>query len=115
MRVPVSRYGGQARFALTFRCSATINRSASTLDCSRNLPLACITKSLLAGLPTEAHSMFPRAKEGGEGRTRTFEAARATDLQSAAFDRSATSPVVCVGVFDFDANPELEELCGPDG
>ena len=30
---------------------------------------------------------------GGEGRTRTFEAARATDLQSAAFDRFATSPL----------------------
>src|SRR5258706_13205116 len=29
---------------------------------------------------------------GGEGRTRTFETARATDLQSAAFDRFATSP-----------------------
>ena len=37
-----------------------------------------------------------RAKVGGEGRTRTFEAARATDLQSAAFDRFATSPIVCV-------------------
>ena len=38
-----------------------------------------------------------RAKVGGEGRTRTFEAARATDLQSAAFDRFATSPTaVCV-------------------
>ncbi len=37
-----------------------------------------------------------RAKAGGEGRTRTFEAARATDLQSAAFDRFATSPAVCV-------------------
>src|SRR5499427_4328218 len=33
---------------------------------------------------------------GGEGRTRTFEAARATDLQSAAFDRFATSPAVCM-------------------
>src|SRR5215831_3313691 len=33
---------------------------------------------------------------GGEGRTRTFEAARATDLQSAAFDRFATSPTLCV-------------------
>ena len=33
-----------------------------------------------------------RAKAGGEGRIRTFEAARATDLQSAAFDRFATSP-----------------------
>ena len=40
-----------------------------------------------------------RAKVGGEGRTRTFEAARATDLQSAAFDRFATSPtVLCVGI-----------------
>src|SRR4051794_22295863 len=32
------------------------------------------------------------AQGGGEGRIRTSEAARATDLQSAAFDRSATSP-----------------------
>jgi hypothetical protein len=30
---------------------------------------------------------------GGEGRIRTSEATRATDLQSAAFDRSATSPI----------------------
>src|ERR1700752_4019162 len=41
---------------------------------------------------------------GGEGRTRTFEATGATDLQSAAFDRFATSPaVVRVGVCCFDA------------
>ena len=33
-----------------------------------------------------------RDSPGGEGRIRTSEAARATDLQSAAFDRSATSP-----------------------
>ena len=32
------------------------------------------------------------AKVGGEGRIRTFEAAGATDLQSVAFDRFATSP-----------------------
>ena len=32
-------------------------------------------------------------KAGGEGRTRTFEAAGATDLQSVAFDRFATSPI----------------------
>ena len=35
----------------------------------------------------------PRSKPGGEGRIRTSEAARATDLQSAAFDRFATSPI----------------------
>jgi hypothetical protein len=41
---------------------------------------------------------------GGEGRTRTFEAARATDLQSAAFDRFATSPRIClIGIRVFDA------------
>ena len=45
-------------------------------------------------------ALCARAKVGGEGRTRTFEATRATDLQSAAFDRSATSPVVCVGFVD---------------
>ena len=38
---------------------------------------------------------LPLAAFGGEGRTRTFEAARATDLQSAAFDRFATSPASC--------------------
>ena len=60
------------------------------------------TASLHAGLPAAAPG-HAASEAGGEGRTRTFEATRATDLQSAAFDRSATSPVVCVGVFDFDA------------
>ena len=41
---------------------------------------------------------LPRASpcgesSGGEGRIRTFEAAGATDLQSVAFDRFATSPI----------------------
>src|SRR5262245_64503465 len=47
-------------------------------------------------------------KAGGEGRTRTFEAAGATDLQSAAFDRFATSPsyVLVESVFP-------ERSCGP--
>ena len=36
----------------------------------------------------------PQAESnGGEGRIRTSEAAGATDLQSAAFDRFATSPI----------------------
>ena len=48
-------------------------------------------------LASRSSLVVVRAKDGGEGRTRTFEAARATDLQSAAFDRFATSPiVVCV-------------------
>jgi hypothetical protein len=48
------------------------------------------------GIRRSRPQIQPRAKDGGEGRTRTFEAARATDLQSAAFDRFATSPTVCV-------------------
>ena len=70
-----------------------------------NKPAACRLKlaSSLACQPKLARVVQHRAKDGGEGRTRTFEAARATDLQSAAFDRSATSPVVCLGIFDFDA------------
>ena len=37
-----------------------------------------------------------QAQAGGEGRIRTSEGARPTDLQSVAFDRSATSPNVLV-------------------
>jgi hypothetical protein len=44
-------------------------------------------------------------RSGGEGRTRTFEAARATDLQSAAFDRFATSPIVCIEC-EFERSPQ---------
>src|SRR6185295_1357155 len=68
------------------------------------LPLS-YSRAVEGGLPTVARafnlSRPMRAKVGGEGRTRTFEAARATDLQSAAFDRFATSPTVCL----------LESLC----
>ena len=42
----------------------------------------------------EARSRSDRAKADGEGRIRTFEGAGPTDLQSAAFDRFATSPVL---------------------
>ena len=42
--------------------------------------------------PAEARSRHDRAKADGEGRIRTFEGAGPTDLQSAAFDRFATSP-----------------------
>ena len=61
------------------------------------LPLPQLTPGV-ASLPAAARRLvrsFPRwrAKAGGEGRIRTSEAARATDLQSVAFDRSATSPM----------------------
>ena len=56
----------------------------------------------LKARPPEPHSQGRTTrlllKTGGEGRTRTFEATRATDLQSAAFDRFATSPIVVMNV-----------------
>jgi hypothetical protein len=76
---PTRRSGGQARLG-----------EGCALRSIRNI---CQPS---AGLPTGARTPGVRAKVGGEGRTRTFEAARATDLQSAAFDRFATSPAVCV-------------------
>ena len=45
-----------------------------------------------AYLSTVSHVPAKPNQAGGEGRIRTSEAARATDLQSVAFDRSATSP-----------------------
>jgi hypothetical protein len=61
--------------------------------------LRLVTGSLTSGgFANRSPLDATRAKVGGEGRTRTFEATRATDLQSAAFDRFATSPAVCVGM-----------------
>ena len=83
-----SRAGPARRAAFVHQCRPTV--------CSvRN---GCCPSA--SGLPSRSSRNAPRAKVGGEGRTRTFEATRATDLQSAAFDRSATSPVVCVGIVD---------------
>ena len=66
-------------------------------------PTACVTFLTHRWLVPRGSRSIDASEGYGEGRTRTFEATRATDLQSAAFDRSATSPVVCFGVFDFDA------------
>ncbi len=59
----------------------------STTELLPRIPLTRATKPVI-----------PSAKGpltlGGEGRIRTSEAARATDLQSVAFDRSATSPTL---------------------
>ena len=68
--------------------------------------------------PNPCESRIPSPKShrglsnGGEGRTRTFEATGATDLQSAAFDRFATSPTVCnLECVAFDAYPAV--TCAP--
>ena len=62
--------------------SCRYHRSTSTIR------LACQPKPAA----TTAPSTWWQAKAGGEGRIRTSEGARPTDLQSVAFDRSATSP-----------------------
>jgi hypothetical protein len=51
------------------------------------------TFTWLANRSPPPREALRRAKVGGEGRIRTSEAAGATDLQSAAFDRFATSPI----------------------
>ena len=74
---------------------STPNRHYAHVDCPGHADYIknMITgANLSVGLPSEARSRFSRAKDGGEGRVRTSVAARAADLQSAAIDRSATSP-----------------------
>jgi hypothetical protein len=82
------------------RVSRTLFRSSlrrvhPPLSLSLSKPTFSTTSSPTRGVPAVARSPSGE-KDGGEGRTRTFEAARATDLQSAAFDRFATSPASCV-------------------
>ena len=76
----VRRFGGKTRLTSklpTLRPSTRCARSGhSTLPSA-----ACHERAALSG-----------ESSGGEGRIRTFEAAGATDLQSVAFDRFATSP-----------------------
>ena len=76
------RYGGQARRSSDFADLLLRRLNFRVLSLTRLYPkMACRPK------------LAERAKVGGEGRIRTFEAAWATDLQSAAFDRFATSPI----------------------
>ena len=85
------RYGGRARPSATSRLRfshVTGGTPAVASQPWRSL-LACQPKHAVA--PVAPHPQR-RAKAGGEGRIRTSEAAWATDLQSAAFDRFATSP-----------------------
>ena len=87
------RYGGQAR---VFPPPSA--RTARPAAYPFRLPQPNPTVGV-AGLPAAARRrplLVPlrRAEAGGEGRIRTSEAARATDLQSVAFDRSATSPML---------------------
>jgi hypothetical protein len=91
VRLRVSRFGGQPSLACQPK-PAQAGEGWSGRRGSNPRPTAW--KAVTLPL---SYSRFPVSQpNGGEGRTRTFEAARATDLQSAAFDRFATSPAVCV-------------------
>ena len=103
---PARRTEGQPKPASAFVGLPRSLRAVSALTTKSDLQVthpkpACQPK--LAGVVCER-------EVGGEGRTRTFEATRATDLQSAAFDRSATSPVVCVGFVDVVLAPRTGQF-----
>ena len=89
-----------------------VSASASACQLAAELRRTAFARERAPGLPAEARSpsafarfarlrrgslRSPRAKAGGEGRIRTSEATWATDLQSVAFDRSATSPNLLPG------------------
>ena len=76
--------------ASAFQARSPRSRFASVPRCCP-ARLACRAEARVRGA-AQSKRAISRAKAGGEGRIRTSEAARATDLQSAAFDRSATSP-----------------------
>ena len=75
---------------ISLRSRGSLALAHSRAKLSIPVPLAC--------QPKPRANRARSAKAGGEGRIRTFEAARATDLQSAAFDRFATSPVCVSGL-----------------
>jgi hypothetical protein len=93
---PSTRLPPRARSGLR-RASplSLLRRLTASARQARAVPSQLISASAchVARLPGRS-SPAGRAEAGGEGRIRTSEAAGATDLQSAAFDRFATSPIV---------------------
>src|SRR5947207_6562449 len=63
-------------------------------QCPAPLRDRSVLPSAVFRCPPARHERGPQGQSnGGEGRVRTSVAARAADLQSAAIDRSATSPI----------------------
>jgi hypothetical protein len=87
-------FGGQARYfreLTSFAASAGKPALLPRPSCADSAPQPL--REALPWLAIRSRERRERlAKDGGEGRIRTFEAAGATDLQSVAFDRFATSP-----------------------
>lgn len=85
---PARRSGGQAR-------SLRSNHPAVDWRKSFDSALRASLRTFASAENGPSMNEARRAESnGGEGRIRTSEAARATDLQSAAFDRFATSPIL---------------------
>jgi hypothetical protein len=84
------------RSDLAPRCPPTPNLTecrSRDIAARREAPLAATNSATNLLLPARQPShACRRGKVGGEGRVRTSVATRAADLQSAAIDRSATSP-----------------------
>lgn len=99
-------FGGQARlvsFSYIRSRLASVSRPGAPIGLD-NLPTRTGPRPREPPrLTTVAAAGSGAPKVGGEGRTRTFEATWATDLQSAAFDRFATSPMICLWNQYFDA------------
>ena len=83
---PIARLTRFARSISLPRFRSALRRSLQRISRSGARPPGRASD----GVGAEGRS--PSDENGGEGRIRTFEAAGATDLQSAAFDRFATSP-----------------------
>src|SRR5687767_2583298 len=105
-----------SRFALFLFDSSALRRASPPCTLAPRCTLwrvRCLPRGASRWLASQSRAQRARlAKAGGEGRIRTFEAARATDLQSAAFDRFATSPTgLCYGnacVRCFPSGPYLD-------
>jgi hypothetical protein len=90
-RCAFRHYGGQARISSFHHLRPLTSDNYPTCIRFTSAPVRRLVK--LACQPEPVHARrAKRAKAGGEGRIRTFEATGATDLQSVAFDRFATSP-----------------------
>ena len=100
----LAAYSGQARRLPNYQLGANVQRPLRRVSAARRNAKHCGKKNREGRpLPPTFFARLPRApnlharasragKVGGEGRVRTSVARWAADLQSAAIDRSATSP-----------------------
>ena len=98
MRYPLRHFGETARPRQRTLSTLCASHSPAPTSTTRFRVVETDTGATKLGLLARSsrRRARPRAAEvGGEGRVRTSVATRAADLQSAAIDRSATSPNLC--------------------